>query len=229
MARPERPDLALPTEAAVRYLTAYSQRYARRCWRRSPYGYPLDDLQDWALAGLVDAYERFDPSRGRFGTLAFRQIRLGVREGMRQADPLSRTERGRLRVLDRRCYWTGPRSLTPAEREEHALLYGRSGGPVPLTAMLKGYEPDLDDECTIEGRQADDRPGPEPLAVAALEAARLWRLVDQLSTRERTVLRLHYADGLTLKAVARHLGFSESWAWQQERKALAKLREWLAA
>ena len=88
--------------------------------------------------------------------------------------------------------------------------------------------------------QYDDRrhaaAGRRELAAALAEridgqrmAARLQAALAALDERERALVRRHYFEGEPLRTVGRDLGISRAWASRLHARALARLREALAA
>jgi RNA polymerase sigma factor for flagellar operon FliA len=71
---------------------------ARRFQRRVPPCVTLDDLVSAGMIGLIQAVDRFDHSRDlKFKTYAQHRIRGAMLDFLREEDPLSRTERRRVR------------------------------------------------------------------------------------------------------------------------------------
>src|ERR1035438_9990170 len=67
---------------------------------RVPESVTIDDLIGAGTIGLIQAAERFQPSRGlQFATYAKHRIRGAMLDFLREEDPLSRTERR----LQKRC------------------------------------------------------------------------------------------------------------------------------
>ena len=71
---------------------------ARRLQRRVPPCVTFDDLVGAGMIGLIQAADRFDRSRDlKFKTYAQHRIRGAILDFLRNEDPLSRTERKRVR------------------------------------------------------------------------------------------------------------------------------------
>jgi len=72
---------------------------ARRFQRRVPPCVTFDDLVSAGTIGLIQAVDRFDRSRDlKFRTYAQHRIRGAMLDFLRDEDPLSRTERRRVRA-----------------------------------------------------------------------------------------------------------------------------------
>jgi RNA polymerase sigma factor for flagellar operon FliA len=77
---------------------------------------------------------------------------------------------------------------------------------------------------------ADDAtPNPETLVCAHSDAKAVAKAVERLPTRERDIITAHYFDGVQLRTIAQGLGVSEPRVSQLHARAVARLREYLAA
>lgn len=87
------------------------------------------------------------------------------------------------------------------------------------------------DDLPEERRTVADRSSltPESLAVAHSDHLALAKAVGQLPARERSIITQHYFEGVQLRAIARELGVSEPRVSQLHARAVARLREILAA
>ena len=70
---------------------------------------------------------------------------------------------------------------------------------------------------------------PELLVCARSEATALAKAVEKLPVRERSIITQHYFDGVQLRAIAKDLGVSEPRVSQLHARAVARLKEYLAA
>ena len=85
-------------EAAILQNVVLVRDIARRFRGRVPPCITLDDLVSAGTVGLIQAVDRFDSSRGRkFKTYAQHRIHGAMLDFLREEDPLSRTERRRVR------------------------------------------------------------------------------------------------------------------------------------
>jgi len=174
---------------------------AKQLRSRVPPCITLDDLVGAGTVGLIQAVDRFQPSRGlKFGTYARHRIRGAMLDFLREEDPLSRTERRRIRAAQTTNAASGEKiasatiSLECLPAEELRKVCSRSGCP---------------------SSQLADR--------ADLRRARL-----ALSARENRVISLRYGLDWKNRDVARELGVNESRVSQIKRVALCKLRAGLS-
>ena len=93
-----------PSQGAAREATILQgldlvSSLAKRLQRRVPLGVTLDDLASAGTVGLIQAVDRFDHTRTglKFKTYAQHRISGAMLDFLRSEDPLSRTERNRVR------------------------------------------------------------------------------------------------------------------------------------
>jgi RNA polymerase sigma factor (sigma-70 family) len=85
-------------ETAILQNTGLVKDIAKRFQGRVPPCVTLDDLVGAGMVGLIQAVDRFDSSRGpKFKTYAQHRIQGAMLDFLRDEDPLSRTERRRIR------------------------------------------------------------------------------------------------------------------------------------
>ena len=86
-------------DAAILQELDLVNRIARRFQRRVPPCVRFDDLASAGMVGLIQAVDRFDQTRGlNFRTYAQHRILGAMQDFLRDEDPLSRTERRRVRA-----------------------------------------------------------------------------------------------------------------------------------
>jgi RNA polymerase sigma factor for flagellar operon FliA len=87
------------SEATILNYLGHVHALARRLQSRVPRCVALDDLVGAGAVGLMQAVDRFQPSRGlQFGTYARHRIWGAMLDFLREEDPLSRTERREVRA-----------------------------------------------------------------------------------------------------------------------------------
>jgi len=86
-------------DAAILQNLDLVNRIAKRLQRRVPPSITFDDLTSAGMIGLIQAVDRFDQSRGlQLRTYAQHRICGAMRDFLRDEDPLSRSERRRVRA-----------------------------------------------------------------------------------------------------------------------------------
>ncbi len=195
----------------------------------------LNDLINDGVVGLIDAIEKYDDDRGvKFETYAITRIHGAILDALRALDWVPRavrqkarefervqhtleTELGRMPTDDELCDRMGIsraeldgiqqriRGTAVLSLEEH--LPSDRGNDIPLLDTLKGDDGDLG--ASVEQREV----------MAALTSA-----VEELPPQERTVIKLYYFEGQTLKEIKASLGVSESRVSQIHAQAVIHLR-----
>jgi RNA polymerase sigma factor FliA len=210
-------------EEAVRTLLPLVRKAARRLKRLVP-ALEVDDLVGDGCVGLIRAVDSFDPLRGPLLAEYARRLVVGAMlNGIRRMDPVS--ERARRIVRDgenQRYLLAASRGSVPsaAEMEERCPGYGRAlaaahrGQPLSLDAPLPRGE-------SLAYDWGDD---PARIVERRLGRARLAELIAGLPPRQREVVRLHYFNETSLRAVGKRLAISPQRASQLHTSALARLR-----
>ena len=111
------PNHGAARDAAILQNLDLVNRIARRFQRRVPPCVTFDDLASAGMIGLIHAVDRFDQTRGlKFKTYAQHRIWGAMQDFLRDEDPLSRTERRRVRAsapaLSATGYGTPPATVS---------------------------------------------------------------------------------------------------------------------
>jgi RNA polymerase sigma factor for flagellar operon FliA len=181
----------------------------------------LEDAEQWAYSGLLQAIDSYDPVRGSpFPAYAKPRIAGSVRDGFARAGEIEaqwsqrrRQERERLRSLKKR---------RAEAREDPLEALGAIAACLAIGLMLDGTR--------IMGGLDSPDPGPsayDSLAWRQTQRA-LEREIGRLSQAEATVIRQHYLNGLSFAQVADLMALSRGRISQLHSAALAKLRKRLA-
>lgn len=201
---------------------------------RLPFNIDKDDLISAGVLGLLDAVEKFDPSRGvQFKTYAELRIRGAILDSLRDLDWVPRSVRHRAREVDSTYARLEQQLGRPATEEEAALALGIS---------LKEFQTLLGELrwLTIMGLDRDDEDQParqipddlQHLPSAEYERTelreRLAEAIDRLPERERQVVALYYLEELTMKEIGEVLGITESRVSQVHTQAMLHLRATMA-
>ena len=224
-------DLAARDELVARFMPL-ARQLARRYQRGQE---PLDDLVQVASIGLVKAVDRFDPLRGTaFSSYAVPTIMGELKRYFRDSGwsvhvPRGMQERvmqvnaavGRLsRDLGRSPSAAEVAESLGASTEEvlEAIEAGMAYDAVSLDTP-RGSDGDEGDSYADSIGQDDDRfEQVEYVATIAPELA-------ALSSRDRLVIHLRFAEDLTQSVIAERIGVSQMHVSRLIRRSLARLRE----
>jgi RNA polymerase sigma factor for flagellar operon FliA len=226
---PDRTALIEEHVSLVRYLAA-------RVSAKLPPGIEVDDLVGAGMIGLIDAADKFDPSRGaRFRTYAERRIRGSILDHLRSLDWAPRSLRRRARELDaahdqlerdrgRAVDTSEVAAYLEIDLEELQSLVGELNSV--QIASLQAFEADSDSGGADRLESLPDAPDASPFAIFERRETRerLAAAVDQLPEKERLVISLYYVEELTMKEIGSVIGVNESRVSQIHSKAVGRLR-----
>jgi RNA polymerase sigma factor for flagellar operon FliA len=197
-----------------------------------------DDVLANGTIGLLDAIDRFDPTRGiSFESYAIPRIRGAIIDGVRALDPLSRTTRQRSRKIDEAASALEASLGRPATDDEVAQAAGIDRATlqetrVQVSASFVSLDSPVDGDDFASATVGDlipDAHSPNPVELS--EKRELLRALvaalPHLPERERLILSLYYNEELTMKEISRVLEVSESRVCQLHAQALARLRRQL--
>ncbi|HHY10001.1 MAG TPA: FliA/WhiG family RNA polymerase sigma factor [Firmicutes bacterium] len=193
-----------------------------------------DDLESFGFFGLLDALEKFDPSRGiKFQTYASTRIRGAVIDGLRATDWVPRSTRSKARLLERKIQeLTNSLGRSPSDEEVAAALDLTKPRYFQMLDEIKSATLLSLDESVAEGEAglsivdlvADDGEPVHQRLIQNETVAELSAAIEELTEREQLVLSLYYHDELTLKEIGHVLEVSESRVSQIHTKAIITLR-----
>jgi RNA polymerase sigma-B factor len=192
-----------------------------------------DDLEQVAMIGLINAIERFDPSRGlAFSSFATPTILGELRRHFRDLGWMVRVPRDLQelairvdRVADELTGDLG-RVPTPAEIAVHCgttlerVLEARATATAHRAISLDAPT-DADEEQPRSASVAQEEPGFD----RAEQAADLQRLLASLTERERTILRMRFEEDLSQRVIGERLGISQMHVSRLIRTSIARLQQ----
>lgn len=200
--------------------------------RYSDSGEPLDDLFQVASLGLVNAVDRFDPSRGiAFTTFAVPTILGELKRHFRDRGWAIHVPRdlkeASLRVRRAIADHNGERPPTPAELAEatglslegvlEALDVGGAQRALSLDAPASSEE---EGGATLVDLLGDDDDDLE----RATDRTLLETLMRTVTPREREILRLRFVEDLTQSQIGDRIGVSQMQVSRILRGALTRMR-----
>ncbi|MES1205048.1 MAG: FliA/WhiG family RNA polymerase sigma factor [Pseudomonadota bacterium] len=214
------------------YVTKYHglvEKVARRMSRRLPTHVELDDLISTGMLGLLEAAERFDPSRGeKFEAFAEFRIRGAMLDGLRSRDSLSRDMRRVSTELKRATAELGNQLGREPSEGETASHLGLSVEELRARqAKLSGWcIVGFDDAGPAFLEQTADDSVDDPSEVAARRQLfqHMFSHIEKLPTKMQQVLSLYYCEDLNLKEIGHVLGVTESRVCQLHGEATKRLR-----
>lgn len=194
-----------------------------------------EDLIGYGVLGLIEAVDRFDPTRGiKFETFAVTRIRGYILDSMRHLDLLSRSARRQAREVEQAISLLSQllgRLPEDVEVANHLGLtldqyYDRL---LNANSMIIS----LDEPLSVSGDEPytlydslEDPHVPTPAHQLDEEEMKveLVGAIRALPEREQVMISLYYNDGLTMKEIGQAMGVSESRVSQMHAKVMLTLR-----
>ena len=220
-------------ELILKYLP-YVKRIVNRIAIHLPPNVDTEDLMNVGVIGLIQAIDRYDDSRdNKFTTYAAFRIRGAVLSELRSRDYLSRSNRKKIRELERTVLKLEQRFDREVDDEEVAAdmdidldeLYRiKQMSSISFISFEElGYSSARDKQKLARGLMDNDedilaRAGMKELQTAIAEA------IDELPEKEKLVLSLYYSDELTMKETCEVIGVTESRVSQLHSQGIIRLR-----
>ncbi len=201
-----------------------------------------EDLLSYGMIGLINAVDRFDPSRGvRFEAFATVRIRGAVIDQLRSLNWLPRSAISRIRQVEGALATLEQNLGRPARETEVAeqigvsteryrqMLLEMNATVLSLDAPLSSFL--QDDEVTSLAELLEDHSAPGPVELTEQQELTdtLSAAIERLPERERLLLALYYQEELTMKEISKVLCVSESRICQLHMQAIIRLRAALKA
>jgi RNA polymerase sigma factor for flagellar operon FliA len=196
------------------------------------------DLVSYGVFGLLDAIEKFDPTRGiKFETYAIARIKGAIIDELRAEDWVPRSVRSKAREIER-VYMAleGDLRRVPTDEEVARALdipvdeYLNVLSKLSLISLVA-----LDELWTVSGDKPDrislaevveDVKVKDPSKTFEIEEMKdmIADAINRLPERERIVVTLYYFEGLTMREIGEVLTVTESRICQMHTKAILRLR-----
>lgn len=219
--------------ALLEHYLPLARQHAERYWRTLPNFVELDDLVSAATFGLIDAIEAFDLDRGvKFETYCVLRIRGAMADELRRMDFVPRLARRREKQLDAARRTIEVRTGRAPTEEELAAELGLTrdqldqrrsqARPVAVDSIDQPWGAE-DDGVRGVDLIASPHGGDPQQRTQALDLLRI--ATRGLSRQERLVVILYYYEGLSMRAIGRTLGVSESRVGQVHHRLVAQWRE----
>ena len=196
----------------------------------------FDDLYSSGVIGLIEAVDKFDPSRDvKFSTFAVPRIRGAILDAVRAADPVPRSIRQRGKKL-RRAYTDLEQQLRRTVTEEElAESVDMSVEEIQRVFQVLSAVPPVsldevlsrEDDSQVSRMDSIDDPqasSPRAWSVKAEIEDKLCEAISTLEDRERALLAMYYSDGLTFREIGLVMEVTESRICQMHTRILFRLR-----
>jgi len=209
---------------------------AQKIASRLPANIELDDLMSCGVIGLMDAIEKFDPTRdNKFKTYAEFRIRGAILDELRAQDWVPRSIREKAKVIDRAYSKLESEFGRPATDEEmckelsltkeefHDML--NKAKSVSMLNIDDSATFNRNDKRTMAGMNEESK-HVNPFTAVSNKNFRdkIKEGISQLPEKQRLVLSLYYYEDLNLKEIGQVLDVTESRVSQLHTQAVAKLK-----
>lgn len=212
------------------------KRIVSRMAARLPAEVDTEELYQAGSLGLLDAIDKFDPSKEvQFKTYAEFRIKGAIIDELRAMDWIPRSVRSAATKLEQAHVVLGnklgreptahetARELEMSLKEYHEFL--AKARPIPLVSLDSyGKKDDDDSQDILEAQEDPDMQ--DPFSVFSSEEMQegLAEAIKTLPEQEQLILSLYYMEEMNLKEIGEILGISESRVSQIRTKVIVKLR-----
>ena len=227
-------DHLVRNEIIAEYLP-YVNRIVNRIATHLPSTVEVDDLINVGIIGLIQAIERYDPTRdNKFMTYAVFRIKGAVLSELRSRDFLGRTTRQKIRSLE----------------NAYLKLEQELGREVKDEEVAQEMDVDLDQFYQIKRMSSISFVSFEEIGFSAKEQKedifdnligevnndalamttikeiknRLAKHIEELPEKEKLVISMYYSDEMTMKEIGLTLDITESRVSQIHSQAVIRLR-----
>ena len=213
----------------------YVKRIVNRIAVHLPATIEIDDLINVGVIGLIQAIERYDPSRdNKFITYAVFRIKGAVLSELRSRDFLGRTTRRKIRDLEKaylKLEQKLGREVTDEEVANEMNMDLDQFYKVKRMSSISfvsfeeiGYSSRNDSAAVSSAMTSGNADDALSLTTMKEIKSTIAKNIDLLPEKERLVVSLYYSDELTMKEIGQVLNITESRVSQIHAQAIIHLR-----
>ncbi len=212
----------------------YVKRIVHRIAVHLPSTIDIDDLMNVGVIGLIQAVDRYDPSRdNKFMTYAVFRIKGAVLSELRSRDFLSRSNRRKIRDLENACMKLEQKLGREVDDDEVAQELGIAVEQVYRTKQMSSISFISFEELGFSSRDEKEKllsylidNDDNALTLTRLKELKeaVARSIEQLPEKEKLVISLYYLEELTMKETGKVLNITESRVSQIHSQAILRLR-----
>jgi RNA polymerase sigma factor for flagellar operon FliA len=210
---------------------------ANRMALRLPPSVSVDDLISAGIMGLLDAIDKFDPSKEvQFKTYAEFRIRGAILDELRSMDWIPRSVRKKVREVEQAIIAAERKLSRPAEDADIATEMGvdldtyydildkaRAVDLLSFDEYVDSHRDDFESKKSFKSLIRGDY-DPADYMISQERKEVVANGIKALHEKEQMVVSLYYYNGLTLKEIGEVMGLTESRICQIHTKAIIKLR-----
>mgnify|MGYP000957067595 CR=1 FL=1 len=202
-----------------------------------PQNIEFDDLVGYGIFGLLDAIEKYDPSKEvKFKTYAVTRIRGAIYDELRSIDWVPRSVRQKTKEIENVIGTLENKLGRAVSDEEIASELGctvddfhkdllKISGTSLLSLQDSYFTGDESDKVSIvETIESPTSLKPDVIVEKEEVKKIIIQTIDKLPDKEKKVLILYYYEDLTLKEIGEVLNVTESRVSQLHTKAIMRLK-----
>jgi len=229
-----RTDIEARNKIIVEYLP-HVKRIVNRMAVNLPSSVENEELVNAGIIGLIQAIDRYDPSRdNKFMTYAVFRIKGAIISELRSRDFLGRSLRRKIKELDKAYFGLEQKLGREASAEELAEALNTDVDQVNKVRRMSNisfisfeeveYASKNEKRSLIDYLNSNNLD--DALAVTRIKEikAAIEKAIEKLGKKEQLVLSLYYSDGLTMKETGKVLDITESRVSQIHSRAIIRLR-----
>ena len=230
----DKDDHLVRNEIIAEYLP-YVNRIVNRIATHLPATVEVDDLINVGIIGLIQAIERYDPTRdNKFMTYAVFRIKGAVLSELRSRDFLGRTTRQKIRSLEK-AYLKLEQELGREVQDEEVaremnvdldqFYQIKRMSSISFVSFEEIGASTQEQKDTIFHHMMGDRHH-DALTMTTIKEIkiRLAQHIEELPEKERLVISMYYSDEMTMKEIGLALEITESRVSQIHSQAVLRLR-----
>ena len=213
----------------------YVKRIVNRIAVHLPSTIEVDDLINVGVIGLIQAIERYDPTRdNKFITYAVFRIKGAVLSELRSRDFLGRTTRRKIRDLEKaylKLEQQLGREVTDEEVAEEMNMDLDQFYKVKRMSSISfvsfeelGYPSRSDSQTIPQSISSGDVDDALSLTTMKEMKSMIAKNIDLLPEKEKLVISLYYSEEMTMKEIGQVLNITESRVSQIHAQAIIHLR-----
>ncbi|MCR5216832.1 MAG: FliA/WhiG family RNA polymerase sigma factor [Lachnospiraceae bacterium] len=198
------------------------------------YNVEFDDLVGYGIFGLIDAIDKFDPTKAvKFETYASLRIRGEILDKIRSMDWIPRSIRQKQKKIEAAMAEIEHETGRSATDEEIAAKLGISEDDLldwqgeAKVSNIMSLDEFTESGCDVrmDARRNSHFEQPETAAEKDDLKKQIAAAIDELTEKERMVVTLYYYEEMTLREISEVMEVTESRVSQLHTKALRKLQE----
>lgn len=223
-------------EMILKYIP-YVKYIASRLVCGKPPGIEYEDLISFGIIGLIDAIEKFDPSKGlKFETYATLRIKGSIIDELRKMSWIPKSAFSKLSALNQaREKFQIKYNKEPTQKEladsmeieiDELKTIESFVNYISVVSLDEVFYKSEDEDIKLKSIIEDEKsPQPDMILEDFEKLNTLKKAIDMLPEKDRIVLNLYYFEKFTLKEIGKVLDVSESRVSQLHSRAIVRLRE----